>query len=40
MTKDLPGVAVFQDDILVSGENATGHLNNLKGLLKRLNDKD
>ena len=39
MTKDLPGVAVFQDDILVSGENATGHLNNLKGLLKRLNDK-
>ena len=38
LTNDLPGVAVFQDDILVSGKDATSHLSNLKGLLTRLND--
>ena len=39
LTKDLPGVAVFQDDVLVSGPDASGHLSNLRGLLTRLNDK-
>ena len=38
LTSDLPGVAVFQDDVLVSGEDAQGHLNNLKGLLARLHE--
>ena len=39
LTSDLPGVAVFQDDMLVSGKNANDHLSNLKGLFTRLNDK-
>ena len=39
LTSDLPGVAVFQDDILVSGKDAKEHLSNLKGLLTRLHDK-
>ena len=39
LTNDLPGVAVFQDDMLVSGQDANDHLNNLKRLLIRLNDK-
>jgi len=39
LTSDLPGVAVYLDDILVSGKDATEHLNNLRGLLTRLNDK-
>lgn len=38
LTKDLPGVSVFQDDMLVSGHDAKDHLSNLKGLLKCLND--
>ena len=36
ITKDLPGVAVYLDDILVSGKNAEDHLYNLKQLLWRL----
>ena len=32
-TNDLPGVAVFQDNILVSGQNANSHLSNLMGVL-------
>ena len=39
LTSDLPGVAVFQDDMLVSGQDANDRLNNLKRLLTRLNDK-
>ena len=39
LTCDLPGVAVYLDDIFVSGKNAEDHLHNLQGLLKRLNDK-
>ena len=38
LTGDLEGVAVYLDDILVSGATATEHLNNLKSLLKRLQD--
>ena len=39
LTHDLPGVAVYLDDILVSGATAREHLENLRGLLKRRNDK-
>ena len=38
LTSDLPGVAVFQDDMPVSGQNANDHLSNLKRLLTRHND--
>ena len=38
LTSDLPGVAVFQDDMIVSGKDKN-HLSNVKGLFKRLNDK-
>ena len=38
LTSDLPGVAVYLDDVLVSGINAEDHLNNLKRLLSRLDD--
>ena len=39
ITRDLKGVAVFLDDILVSGKNAADHLQNLRALLQRLQDK-
>ena len=39
LTSDLTGVAVYLDDILISGITAEDHLNNLRQLLKRLNDK-
>ena len=39
ITKDLPGVAVYLDDILVSGTNREDHLQNLKRLLQRLLEK-
>ena len=39
LTSDLPGVAVFQDDMLVCGQDTNDHLSNLKRLLTRLNDK-
>ena len=39
LTSDLPGVAVYLDDILISGKTAEDHLNNLRRLLKRLNDR-
>ena len=39
LTSDLPGVAVFQDDILVSGQDANDHLGIMKRLLTRLNGK-
>ena len=39
LTSDLPGVAVFQDDVIVSGMDAKGHVSNLRGLLIRLHDK-
>ena len=38
LTSDLPGVAVFQDDMVVSGQDANDHLSNPKRLLTRLND--
>ena len=39
LTSDLRGVAVYLDDILVSGSNAEEHLQNLRALLQRLQDK-
>ena len=39
LTSDLTGVAVYLDDILISGTTVEGYLNNLRQLLKRLNDK-
>ena len=39
LTSDLPGVAVYLDDILISGKTAEDHLSNLRRLLKRLNDR-
>jgi len=39
LTSDLPGVAVYLDDILVSGASADEHLQNLKRLLQRLHEK-
>ena len=39
LTSDLKGVAVYLDDILVSGDNAQDHLENLHALLQRLNDR-
>ena len=39
LTSDLPGVAVFQDDILVSGKDANNHLSNVEGVLTRLSEK-
>ena len=38
LTADLPGVAVYLDDILVSRATAQEHLDNLKRLLQRLSD--
>ena len=39
LTCDLRGVAVYLDDILVSGTDATEHLQNLRTLLQRLQEK-
>ena len=39
LTRDLRGVAVYMDDILVSGNNAQEHLGNLRVLFRRLNEK-
>ena len=39
LTNDLPGVAVYLDDILVSGKDAEDHLANLRRILQRLNEK-
>ena len=39
LTKDMKGVVAYLDDILVSGDNADNHFNNLKALLTRLNEK-
>ena len=39
LTSDLKGVAVYLDDILISGDNAEDHLNNLRALLTRLQEK-
>ena len=38
LTQNLPGVAVYLDDILVSGKDANSHLQSLPGLLQRLSD--
>ena len=37
LTSDLPGVAIFQDDMLISGQDANDFLGSLKRLLTRLN---
>ena len=39
LTRDLPGVAVYLDDILVSGTTVEEHFRNLQHLLKRLENK-
>ena len=39
LTNDQYGVAVYLDDLLVSGANAQEHLQNLHALLQRLYDK-
>ena len=39
LTSDLPGVAFYLDDILISGNDADGHTQNLKHLLQRLHEK-
>ena len=39
LTSDLRGVAVYLDDLLVSGTNAEDHLQNFRALLQRLQDK-
>jgi hypothetical protein len=39
LTRDLPGVAVYMDDILVSGASPQEHRDNLRRLLQRLHDK-
>ena len=39
LTQNLRGVAVYFDDILVSGDNAKDHLMNLQALFKRLEEK-
>eukprot|EP00731_Ephydatia_muelleri_P019387 Em0012g212a len=39
LTGDLKGVGTYFDDILVSGTNASEHLENLRALLQRLQDK-
>ena len=39
LTRDKHGVAVYMDDILVSGNNAQDHLDNVRALFRRLNEK-
>ena len=39
LTKDLPGVAAYLGDILVSGKDAEDHLRNLEAILQSLNDR-
>ena len=39
LTEDLKGVAVYMDDILVSGSSPQEHLSKLQGLLQRLTEK-
>jgi len=39
ITSDLPGVAVYLDDILCSGATAEAHLQNLRRLLESIRDK-
>ena len=39
LTSDLKGVAVYVDDILVSGASAAEHLDNIRALLQCLQDK-
>ena len=38
LTRDLTGVSVYLDDILVSGYSLQDHIRNMRSLLKRVND--
>ena len=38
LTRDLTGVSVYLDDILVSGYSLQDHIRNMQSLLKRVND--
>ena len=40
LTSDLKGVAIYVDDILVSGASVAEHLDNLRALLQCLQDKE
>ena len=40
LTSGLKGVAVYMDDLLVSGADARQHLKNLRALLHRLQERD
>ena len=39
LTRDLRGVVVYMDDVLVSGSSAQEHLENLRALFRHLNEK-
>ena len=39
LAKDMKGVAINLDDILVTSDNVDDHFNNLKALLTHLNEK-
>ena len=39
LTVDLSGIAVYMDDLLVSGATPKEHIDNLRSLLQRLNEK-
>ena len=39
LTRDLSGGAAYMDDILVSGNSTQEHLENLRVLFRRLNEK-
>lgn len=38
ITKDLQGVAMYPDDIIISGKDENDHFHNLKCLLMRLSE--
>ena len=39
LTRDLHGVAVYMEDILVSGKNTQEHLENLRALFRHLDER-
>ena len=38
LVKDMSGVAVYLDDILITGKSQTEHMENLREVLKRLRE--